>query len=469
MKNIKILIVLILLTLIYSCNNNNNTKQNKEKKSVPENAIINIDLDAIVKNDTLKALTIYSPTSYFLYKGEVMGFEYDILKAVAKKLGVVLSIRVAEDMDKMFEMLNSGEADIIAYGLTITKDRREIVTFTKPYLTVHQVLIQKDNKDKITDISSLAGKHISVRKESSYFQRIQNISEEIGSEIFIDTIDGKFSTEEIIEMVNNGNIDYTIADNNLAFVNSTYYHDLDMSMPLSLGQNLAWAARKNSPELIKAINKLIDQYVRKKDFNIIYNKYFKNKRRFSKRIKSEYYSKNTGEISKYDKLIKKYASKINWDWRLLASLIYQESRFDENNRSWAGAGGLMQLMPRTAKSLGIHNVHNPEQNIKGGTKYLKKLWGKWDNIPDSIQRIKFTLASYNCGYYHVKDAQNLAIALNKDPNYWDNQVDGCILKLTKPEYYNREGIYYGYVRGREPFNYVLDIFYRYQIYKDLLD
>ena len=471
MKQIVFPLSLLILTIILSCSNpSESVKENASNSAtVHVNDSINVDMKEIVKRDTLRALTIYSPTSYFLYKGEVMGFEYDLLEGIAKKLELVLKIVVAEDMDKMFELLNKGEADIIAYGLTVTKERRKIVNFTYPYLKIHQVLVQKDTKEKIVDITELEGKRISVRQKSSYFQRIQNISDEIGAAIYIDTISGKYSTEEIIEMVHNEEIDYTIADNNLAYVNSTYYDDLDMSVPLSLSQNLAWAVRKNSPLLLEVINKFMKENVRQKNFNIIYNKYFKNKRTFAKRQGSEFYSKKTGELSKYDQLIKKYARKINWDWRLLASVIYQESRFEPKNRSWAGAGGLMQLMPRTAKSLGVTNVHHPEQNIKGGTKYLKQIWDKWANIPDSIQRIKFTLASYNCGLYHIIDAQNLAESLNMNPYVWDTEVENCILKLSKPKYYNKDLIKYGYARGREPYNYVQEIFYRFEIYNDLLE
>ena len=472
----KILINILLLFFLLSCSNHQENKnENKEygKDSLQESrlntTIKNVDLNEILKTDTLKALTIYSPTSYFLYKGEVMGFEYELLEKIAKGLGLVLKIIVVDDMDKMFQQLNEGKGDIIAYGLTITKKRKEIVAFTESYLKIHQVLVQKDNKEKLQDITELGGKHISVRQNSSYIERIQNITNEIGTDIYIDTISGEFTTDDIIEMVHSGKIRYTVADNNIAYVNSTYYHDLDMLLPLSLSQKLAWAVRKDSPLLLAKINSLIESHVRTKNYNIIYNKYFKNKRSFAKRLKSEYYSKKTGGISEYDKLIKKYAKKINWDWRLLSSIIFQESRFNNHNISWVGAGGLMQIMPKTAKSLGVQNVHNPEQNIRGGTKYLKQIWEKWSNIPDSIQRIKFTLASYNCGYYHIVDAVSLAKTLKKDPEIWDREVEDCILKLSKPKYYNQKHIKYGYARGREPYNYVRDIFYRYENYKDLLE
>lgn len=153
----------------------------------------------------------------------------------------------------------------------------------------------------------------------------------------------------------------------------------------------------------------------------------------------------------------------------MASQIYQESKFDPRVSSWAKASGLMQLMPETAKELGITNRADPGQSIKGGTKYLKQLWGNFKNITDPIQRTKFTLASYNCGLYHVKDAQSLAKKRGLDETIWDNNVENMILELSQPKNYRDPVVKYGYVRGIEPYNYVIQIFERYQHYRQFID
>ena len=163
-------------------------------------------------------------------------------------------------------------------------------------------------------------------------------------------------------------------------------------------------------------------------------------------------------------MVKKYAKSINWDWRLIASQIYQESKFDTRVSSWAEASGLMQLMPSTAEELGVTNRADPEQSIKGGTKYLKELWSNFEHVKDSVQRIKFTMASYNCGLYHVIDAQNLAHEKGFKKDMWDDNVENIVLNLNKPDYYNHPVVKYGYVRGLEPYNYVRQIFERYQHY-----
>ena len=128
----------------------------------------------------------------------------------------------------------------------------------------------------------------------------------------------------------------------------------------------------------------------------------------------------------------------------------------------------MQLMPATAKQMGVKDLSNLEENIKGGTKYLKILYNRWEEIPDSLQRIKFTMASYNCGYNHVVDAQKLAVKFGKDKNIWDKSTDEFILKLSYSQFFNDEVVKYGYVRGTEPYNYVRDIFQRYELYKDIV-
>jgi len=315
----------------------------------------------------------------------------------------------------------------------------------------------------------LIGDTVSVRKNSSYYERLKNLSQEMGGEIIIDTLNGNLSTAEIIKMVVDDEIKYTIADKNLASINASYFPILDVNVPVSFSQRISWAVRSNSTQLLKATNNWLKEFRKTADYNVIFRKYFKNKRTYKKRVKSHFYSINTNEISQYDELIKKYTTSLGWDWRLIAALIYQESRFKNEASSWSGASGLMQMMPATAKDLGVDDRLDPEENIRGGIKYLKQLHEAHADITDSVQRIKFTMASYNCGYFHVKDAQKLATLNELDPQVWDNNVDEMILELSYPKNYNKQGIKYGYVNGLEPYNYVNDIFDRYEHYIKFID
>lgn len=475
MNRIKFCIYISAILLIYSCSsdkpagNSTNTFSSIQPK-------IKRDLPDIKSNGKLKALTTYSGTSYFLYRGQTMGYEYELLKRFADYLGLELEIYISKNIDSLIHRLNEGTVDLVAHGLTITSERKENVSFTDYLYLTHQVLVQKkpDNwrsmnwsrlqKSLVHDAIELIGDTVSVRHNSSYYHRLENLSAEIGGEIVIDTLPGELSTDEIIQMVVDGKIKYTVADDNIASINASYHPELDIQVPISFSQRIAWAVRPNSTELLEAANEWIEEMKKEVDYYVIYNKYFKNEKSFRKRVQSEFYSLNNNRISRFDNLIKTQAEKIGWDWRFLASVVYQESRFNPNASSWAGARGLLQLMPSTAKSMGVKNRANPEQSLEGGTDYFKKLLENFEHIEDSIQQIKFTLASYNCGYYHVLDARELAEKRNLDADAWDDNVEKMILELSYPKNYNDPVVKYGYVKGIEPYTYVKQIFERYDHY-----
>ncbi|MFD1095591.1 MltF family protein [Salegentibacter chungangensis] len=474
-----------LLIILSSCSMGNknsgdkDTADQKDRANAPYKTFR--DLEAIKEDGVLHAITIYNSTSYFLYRGMPMGFEYELLSRLAKDLDLELKITVAADIDDLFDMLNNGKGDLIAYGLTITESRKDLVSFTKSHYVTHQALVQrmpanwrslpgyKIDKQLISNTLELINDTVWVRENSSYTQRLKNLQEEIGAEIPIEHIEGNITTDEIIRMVVDGEIDRTIADYNIAAVNKTFYPILDIDTRISFSQRIAWAVRQNSPELLKAINNWISREKKSDDYYVIYNKYFKNKKSYRRRIQSDFYSKNSNKISKYDDIIKKYASEIGWDWRFLCSQVYQESRFDPKSKSWAGARGLIQLMPATAKEVGVSNSFNPEQNIRGGVKYLDRIRDRFKTVEDSIQRVKFTLAAFNCGPGHVFDAMRLAEKNGKDPNIWDGNVEEYLLKLTEKEYYLDEVVRHGFVRATEPYNYVRDIFLRYEHYKKFIE
>jgi membrane-bound lytic murein transglycosylase F len=440
-----------------------------------------VDLDEIKERGTLRAMTTYSATSYFLYRGVPMGYEYELLERFADYLDVELEIVVSDDIDSMFYHLNRGEVDLIAHGLTITQDRKEEVNFSNYLYLVNQVLVQRKPENwrqmswsaieshLIGDPIELIGDTISIRKNTSYFERLQNLSDEIGGEIHIDTLPGRLSTDEIIQAVVTGEIKYTIADNNLAAINASYYPILDIDVPISFSQRIAWAVDKGSEDLLSAMNEWIAGMKKESDYYVIYNKYFKNQRDFRRRVRSEFFSINNNRISEYDELIQRYATRLGWDWRLLASLIYQESRFEPGASSWADASGLMQIMPATAEELGIEDRTNPEQSIRGGTQYLARMYDEFEDIPDSLERTKFAMASFNAGLGHVEDARRLAQKRGLDPNVWDENVAKMILALSYPKNFNDAVVRHGYVRGIEPFTYVAQIMERYGHYQQFIE
>ncbi|PLX10066.1 MAG: lytic transglycosylase F [Marinilabiliales bacterium] len=394
------IIFIIISIFLVSCN--------EKTKEVKVEQKICTDFSEILQRGSLIAVTDYNSTNYFSYKGQPMGFQYELLKNYAKHLGVKLDLKVSNDLNDKFNMLNNEECDLIAINLTVTKERSKIVDFTVPHTISRQVLIQRkpdgwrNMSSKALDDSlirnqlELAGKTIYIQKNSSFYDRLLSLMDEIGDTIFIvDTTE--YGVEQLISMVAKGEIDYTVCDENVAMVNSTYYHNIDIETAISFPQNLAWAVRKNCDSLLIDINAWMRTFKTTRKYKLIYNKYFKNSKTATI-VSSDYYSLNGGKISKYDKYFKMYSKIVDWDWRLLASLVYQESRFDSEAESWAGAFGLMQLMPATAERFGVDTSSTAEQNILAGVKFLKWLDEKLqDRIKDKDERILFVLASYNAG------------------------------------------------------------------------
>lgn len=173
-----------------------------------------------------------------------------------------------------------------------------------------------------------------------------------------------------------------------------------------------------------------------------------------------------GVISHYDGFFQRYASTIRWDWRLLAAQCYQESTFDPKARSWAGACGLMQIMPGTADHLGLSraNIYDPEQNIAAAVRYLAELERNFSDIREHSERTKFVLAAYNGGHFHIRDAMALARKNGRNANSW-REVESFVLGLSQPQYYNDPVVKNGYMRGSETVDYVRKIHERWNGYR----
>jgi membrane-bound lytic murein transglycosylase F len=253
----------------------------------------------------------------------------------------------------------------------------------------------------------------------------------------------------------------------IARVNSKYYPDVDISTPVSLQQNMAWAVRKGSTTLLQELNAWLRDFTQTPKYKDIYARYFENDKSVSM-VESDFYAINTGKISPYDIYIRQYSEQLGWDWRLLASLIYQESHFKVDVTSWAGAWGLMQLMPATAKQFGIIPESPVREQIRAGSEFIGWLDNLFKDVSDPNERIKFILAAYNIGPGHIADARNLARKNGADPNKWDENVAKFLLFKANPKYYNDPVVKYGFCRGTETFRYVSEVLERYEHYKNLV-
>jgi membrane-bound lytic murein transglycosylase F len=438
--------------------------------------LVKLDLEQIRQRGFINALVDNNSVSYFIYKGTSMGYEYELLQRFAKAMKVELKIKVITGVEEAFNMLNTGEGDVIAFPLTINRERREYVAFTEPHFSTSQVLVQRKpadwnanpyeaEKKMVRNPSDLIGKEVYVMRESSFKMRLENLSQEMGGEIHIHEDSAASETESLIQKVATGEIDYTVADQMLAMVNATYYPELDVKTLISLPQQIAWSVRKNSPALLDAMNSWMKRLKKEGTYQVIYNKYFNSPRNSLLRMNSDYSSLKGNKLSPYDEEMKEGAKILNWDWRLLASIVYQESNFKPNLTSWAGAVGLMQVMPQTGEHFGIGNLFNPKQNIKAGVKFLKYLDDYWaKTVDDPEERLKFVLASYNVGLSHVIDAKNLAKKYEQDPSKWEF-VEFYLKMKSNPKYYRDEVAAAGYCRCEGPVIYVKEVLHRYEEYK----
>lgn len=459
----------LILLFLLSCSQPNSTTL-----LAPD---VEIDLAAIKKRGYITALVDNNSFSYFIYKGRPIGYEYELLKLFAKQLKVELKIKVISGVENGIHKLNTGEGDILAFPLTVTNERTEYVSFSRPLFNSYQVLVQRKPENwrdltqaeldqaVIRDPHALVDKEVHVMKSSSFAERMKNLSQEIGGDISIVEDSANAESESLIRQVALGNIQYTVADHPIAMVNANYYPNLDVSTILSSPQQIAWSVRRNSPELLKVIDAWLVKIKREPTFMVIYNRYFKSPRTSLLRVNSVYSSLGGNKISRYDDLIKKGAEKLGWDWRLLAAIVYHESKFVSNDESWAGARGLMQLMPETAKRFGATNPDDPRQSIKAGVNYLRhldKYWAK--NITDPNERLKFMLASYNAGLTHIIDARELTKKYKKNPVSW-NDVEYFLLKKSDPKYYRDPLAAAGYCKCEEPVNYIRNVLNTFEEYK----
>jgi membrane-bound lytic murein transglycosylase F len=438
------------------------------------------DLNDIRQSGVLRATTNFNSTNYFIYRGEPMGFHLELLRQFATHLGVGLEVNLTNELDENFDcLLNQGGCDLIAMDLTVTKSRREQFLFTEPHSFTRQVLVQRrfpgGNHAQLNGSSGymarnqfdLAGKTVHVQKKTAFVSRLKSLMEEIGDTIYI--VEMQESTEQLIEMVAKGDIDFTVSDEHLARVNQSYYANLDIHLPLSFEQQLSWAVRPGADSLLMAVNAWLKEFRTTNQYAALYNKYYKNNRGVYM-AKSRMHSQGGGHVSAYDQYFKQSAEIIGWDWRLLASLVFQESRFDPEAVSWAGAFGLMQLMPETAEAYNVIPESPVSDHIKAGADYIRwldKILSQ--HIQDDEERIKFILAAYNVGIGHVLDARRLAEKYGKDPNVWQDNVDYYILNKSLPKYYNDPVVRFGFARGSEPYKYVNEILERYSHYRNALE
>jgi len=438
----------------------------KKEPDIPK--VVHLDLPQIKEKRQLTALTLSSSVSYFIYKGEEMGYEYELIKDFAESEGLTLKIKVAENENRLLEMLEAGEGDVVVYDIPLTNENKKQFIYCGREIVNKQVLVQRASlKDTILkDVTELIGKEIWVLDKTKYYRRLVNLNNELGGGIIIKDI-GKdtVSVEDLIDMVARGKIPYTLSDEDIARLNKTYYPNININLEVSHPQRSSWVVNNDSYQLAKALDEWFENKDNVSRYKAIMKRYFE----MSKMPGDEPAPMlGHGKISPYDDIFKMYAPQIGWDWKLLVSIAYQESRFKLNEMSWAGAVGLMGLMPATAEAFGISSQERelPEPSVRAGVAYIRSLQRSFAKVEDKDEQTKFILAAYNAGIAHIYDAQALARKYGKNPYIWEENVVECLKWKRLPEYYNDSVCKYGYFRGTETLNYVEQVFERWKYYKE---
>jgi len=421
------------------------------------------DLNEIKKRKVIRMITRNNAVNYFLYKGQLLGFEYELAKQYAKNNRLNLEIIVAPDNEDMFDWLVQGKGDFIAASLTPTQARlSRDVKFSRHYLITNHQLVQRQNEDVITDLKQLNNRTISIRKDSAYLETLETLKER-GININIEFVDEDLETEDIINRVAIGKYDLTIADSHLLDLELLWRDDILATLVLSENKKLGWVTRKNNPSLLNSINRFHKKSYKSLHYNLTYNKYFKSP---SHQNNDGSRSSDITALSPYDDLVKKYSAMYDFDWKLITAQIYQESRFDPNATSWVGAQGLLQVMPKTGEEFGFTKLNEPESGLHAGIKYMQWVQDRFDHELPIKDRMWFTLAAYNAGIGHVRDARRLARQMGWNSNRWFNNVERAMLLLRLKKYYRKAR--FGFVRGNEPVKYVRTIKHHYDAYNKLL-
>ncbi|MGR8947636.1 MAG: transglycosylase SLT domain-containing protein [Gammaproteobacteria bacterium] len=356
--------------------------------------------------------------NYLVENGQPVGFEYDLIKRFAKQNNLRLDIIVARDKQQANRWLKSGIGDIaMSRVVADLPELTENFSLSREYHHEIPVLLSRRSEEIVT-LQQLHRKRIAVVSETHHGETLA----EIDAAIDVITLETKAITAQAIDGLRSGAYDGLIVNANLVPKLLRANSDLSAGLSLPIKDHFRWAVRKGNPKLHTAVDDFLRQEYRSSEFNFLAERYAQGRTKQAK-----------DRISPYDQLIKTYAEKYDFDWRLIAAQIYQESRFDPGAISHAGARGLMQIMPATALDLGLSNPEAPEASIHAGIKYLDELRNRFeDDVPQS-ERLWMALAAYNAGFERVRRARGLAVTMGLNPNRWFDNVEVAMRKMTQPD------------------------------------
>ncbi len=421
------------------------------------------DLSFIKDRGILRVITNENPSHYYLQKGKLRGFEYELLKQFASQNMLRVDVVLAKSQEEMFALLKQGKGDVIAASLPSSMvGAKDAVQYTTPYNYVSPIIVGRESGELIIDVRDLAGRRITLAGDSPYWDYMLQLKQQgLGFELV--KADSGVNMEGTLLMVALGMYDLTVVGNHQ--IKSMHISNVGLKSEFVLSEPLAhrWAVRTEDQQLKRALNTFIEKEYRSESYNVLQAKYFEQPRI----QKSNDSVTQASSLSPYDDVTQRYADEYGFDWRLITALMFQESRFNPNASSYAGAEGLMQLIPATAKLMGVSDTNNAESSIDAGIRYLNYLRGKFEDELLLEDRMWFTLASYNAGYGRVKRARVLAEKMGLDKNQWFDNVEVAMMGLAKP--YMKDGKKVQYCRCGQTVVYVREIRTRYFNYIRLME
>lgn len=398
----------------------------------------------------LVVVTHNGPTTYYVNgDNEFSGLEYDLAKLFIKDLGPDYSVKflVVGNITQVIPTLLKGKAHLAASELSITRLRQHLVQFTVPYQNVQQqVVYNTEQQDMPKTVQDLIGHSITVPAGTSYAERLAELNKSEPALRWQESRNA--NSEELLEQVAEGTLDYTVADGQLVSIEQNYYPNLGAGMALGEPEKIAWAFPKNGdPWLYNKANEFFARIQKDGTLRNLLDRYYGHSERLNPVDVSAFLKRSHTILPQYVNLFKQAQELTRLDWRLLAAISYQESQWDRFNTSPTNVRGLMMLTEDTADRLGVSDRLDPKQSIIAGARYVLALK---DAIPEHIaepDRTWLALAAYNIGVAHLEDARVLAQRLKLNPDSWAD-IKKTLPLLNKAEYYST--LKYGYARGGAP-------------------
>lgn len=440
-------LMIIIMIIIFSGN-----------KLPPEET--KIVIPQVVKHDenVITVVTLNSPSTYYINSDkEFSGLEYDLATEFANFLGNSKEVKfiVADSIEEVIATIINGNADIAAADLTMTESRKTLINFSIPYQDIQQQVVynRKNIPKPAKSVHGLVNVTTVVPASSSFVERLRSYKKEVPELTWINL--DHVHSEDLLESVAKGEIEYTVADSHLVSVLQNYFPQLRVAFPLGKPEKIAWGFSKSSnPALLLEANAFFTHIKKNGKLRNLLDRYHGHSNRLKPVDIKAFLARSRSRLPQYRKLFKEAQEITHLDWRLIASLSYQESHWDTFSTSPTKVRGLMMLTESTSDKMGVTNRLDPKQSIPAGAKYLNLMIDKFpERIPEP-DRTYMALASYNIGYAHVEDARVLAQRLGLSPDSWVD-VKKALKKLRQPKYYTKAK--YGYCRCAQPIIYVESI------------